>query len=693
MLSIFFLIFLSASGFRNRNNKHVFTCNHDREIQSQLRNSPPHKLIDSSKFITEDVDKSELEKEVRNRQPIRVRMDLRAIDDPRIDKFSCKNVGDQEKPEEYACRQEDILDDKKKEVIKVTIQNAEKYITQLVNVTRATEPLDPGGVLSTVGWDDQKPDFSNIDLFIFVLERAYGETSDTLASASPLRSVSSSSSNFLDRGRPYIGQIRINAAKLPSKPQNYNDGDRQFFVTCMHELMHILAFSSGLFGSWVNRSSGSIYNQNISNFKFNNNYGVEQSFIATPKLTEWVHDRFQVVNPELLRFGLELEDGGGKGTAGSHPNSRLYFTDIMQGKTYGPGYFSPIFFHSLYDSGWYEPNYDMMEQLIYLDPRYVDEPISQYVLTEPPRDSFPKEIFCSNNRQAYCYYDYSYKAICDSYSLKEIVDLGYIKKQIANASNFQTWYGGPGNKFSDEENFDYMPVLFPSGDSNCRNENAPSESKQVADMAKRMEETYSTSSVCLLTTIWKQSLTQFSIQKNSGCYKARCGEDGKLRVTLPKTKEQVCFRENQRIYKKGSTKYALCPKVGAACANFPNKSTMVSIESALPDRGPSNGENYILLQGINLLKHPILSVTFGILSDKTGRYVTDKDYTKIISIKSDNFIEYTNDRILIKMPKNPQVGKKQIGVSVDLIFETRDTIDVNFVEDIYTFLKRDYNNP
>ena len=59
----------------------------------------------------------------------------------------------------------------------------------------------------------------------------------------------------------------------------------------------------------------------------------------------------------------------------------------------------------------------------------------------------------------------------------------------------------------------------------------------------------------------------------------------------------------------------------------------------------------------------------------------------------DDFIEFTNDRILIKMPDSLNVNKKHLGMPIDLIFQTKDKVDVNFVENIYTFLKRDYSNP
>lgn len=699
---LFFLYFSFSISIRKasiRSNKHFYTCNHDHEFLTALRKNPPHKLTkDFNEDSDADKDPKKIANEVDGRNPISVKICLDAIKNPSIDSKSCNGPSPNNITPQ--CRNEDKLSEQSKNVIIQTMENVEKYIHQLVNVTSLKNPIEISDSTTTeVGWEGHEiePEFLKKDLFIYVLTRPYGPDSQTLASARAVQyNTEELDGSPLSNQRPTVGLININVAKLPTSAQDYNSGDRQFFITCMHELMHVLAFAGGLFPKWLNRTSGNKYDVSRFNFQFKNNYDVTQSFINSPKLTSWINERFQVINPELVNFGLELEDGGGSGTAGSHPNSRLYFTDIMQGKTYGPGYFSPIFFHSLYDSGWYEPNYEMMEDLPYLNPRYIGEPISQYVLTEPPRESFPKELFCSNNYQAYCYYDYSYKAVCDTMSHKDVMESenkDFIKYK--NNKNFTTWYGGPNNYYSDEENFDFMPVLFPSGDSNCRNPNAPAESEDVANMAKRMEETYSLSSVCVLTTIWKQSLTQFSLQKNAGCYKARCGEDNKLRITLPNTPEQVCIRENQRIYKKGSTKYALCPNVEAACSNMPNKSTMVTIESAIPDRGPYNGHNFVLLQGFNLEKYSVKKITFGIINDKQARVVTEKDYSAVVSFEKEkgDFIEYTNERILIKMPDNLKLDKKFIGVPIDLIFDTEDTIDVNFVEKIYTFLKRDYSNP
>lgn len=695
---IYFLLVLSSAKFKAklRKNDRVFTCEHDKEYPFDLRSEIPTRL---KKDDQEPIDEEIIKNEVDSRQEIRVKFDVSTItigDNRNKDNMQCK-PGEEGivKPwsKASACQAEDVLTEDKVAVITKTIDAAANYITRLINVTRKESGISRQELINvakggSIGWGEAEAllpegEYQDCDLYIFVLARPYGSTSNTLASAAADRFMGRNESTPLDFNRPYIGHIYVNVAKLPQKPQDETSGDRQFFITVMHELMHILSFAGSLFPRWNDRRTGRTYTQ--PTVKFFNNYKIEQSFIATPGLQNWVFERFQVIQPELKQLGLELEDGGGSGTAGSHPNSRLYFTDLMQGKTYGPGYFSLIYFNSLQDSGWYEANFELNETLPYLDPNFVEEPLNQYLLTEAPRDIFPKSLFCTNNNKNYCYYDHKFKGVCDSYDIdyiKSVLKDSPTEAHIINESSFTTWYGGPNNKYSDEFLFDYMPVLFPNNALNCQDPDAPAKSDEAAKFQSKMSETYGKSSICVMSTIFKQSLTEMSIGENPGCYKARCGEDNKLRITLPGTAEQICHRQGQHLFKKGSTNYAVCPKAAIACANFA-KTPMVAITSALPDRGPYDGKNYLAFLGLQLKKYNITSISIG----------------NVVKFTPADFLDYTDDRILVKMPANIQdKAKSVIGRTLSLEIEVENppkaedgTPFNGHIEDIYTFLDRKYS--
>jgi leishmanolysin len=60
---------------------------------------------------------------------------------------------------------------------------------------------------------------------------------------------------------------------------------------------------------------------------------------------------------------LELEDGGGRGTAGSHWEKRLLMNEIMTGSVDTRSVVSAMTLALLEDSGWYKANFSMAEQL------------------------------------------------------------------------------------------------------------------------------------------------------------------------------------------------------------------------------------------------------------------------------------------------------------------------------------------
>lgn len=61
--------------------------------------------------------------------------------------------------------------------------------------------------------------------------------------------------------------------------------------------------------------------------------------------------------------GLELEDGGGRGTSGSHWEKRLLMNEIMTGSVDTRSVVSKMTLALLEDSGWYKANYSMADRL------------------------------------------------------------------------------------------------------------------------------------------------------------------------------------------------------------------------------------------------------------------------------------------------------------------------------------------
>ncbi|OHT10376.1 hypothetical protein TRFO_20432 [Tritrichomonas foetus] len=637
---------------------HVFTCTHDIDQDALLREMPPKQLKKPQK-ITTDTD-------IPERKEIRVHFDMSSIGAPEYDSLQCTSAGQTKviSGKSIVCQETDVLTSSKITIIKETMENAKSYITRLIKVTPYDRDINIASYQSNV--NPSRTVETDCDLFIAVLARPFGSTSSTLASAGSTSYSSGSYSDPLDVGRPITGRIQINPSKLPLKAENENSGNRQFFVTCLHELMHVLAFSSSLFYSWVNRSSNSKYTSPVISFQ--NNFNLQQSFIRTPELLNWVNKRFQVDDPTISGFGLELEDGGGSGTAGSHPNERLYFTDIMQGRTYGPGYFSAIYFHTFHDSGWYEPNYTMQEELVYLNMEIISEAPNQYILTEPPKLTFPESYFCTSTTDSYCFYDYSHKANCELQTLDEMYRME-VANGMSNINSTLKWYSPDGGLVGTDNLLDYAPILIPNN-ANCRDESLPETDADISTMAGKLRETYSTTSVCAISKIFKGKFGEVMLGQATGCYKARCGEDLKIRFTLQNTAEQLCEYEGQKLYPKGSTQYIICPNAKAACATLP-KTKMVTVEMGVPDRGPHTGGFYIGLNGFNLLSYQSHNLKF---------FIGDIQLEEI---------DFHNNSILTFIPSGIEEKTKSFLELPQTLYIYGDgDPNVTIIEDFFTFLKR-----
>ena len=641
---------------------HVFKCHHDIFEDEELRRAPP------TTFDSEV--SAESAAEPGQREPIRVTFAMDSIDNRDLDAKACKNAG--QDIDNKACLAEDVFQggSEKAKIIKETMENVKAYIEKFVNVTTVTEGIDPSSAFGSdslkVTWTKQ----TDCDLYIQVVARPFGATSSTLATAS---SRGSKSTKPEDKGRSLMGLITINAAKMPSVAQNETSGDRQFFITLVHELMHVLAFSSGHFDNWLNATKQK-YETPYGAISYTNSYGLEQKFIATPGLIQWVNERFQVLDEGIGTLGLELEDGGGSGTAGSHPNSRLYFTDIMQGKTYGPGYVSPIFFHSLQDSGWYDVDFAYAEELVYMNAKLHGNAPNQYVMVQPPKLTFPADYMCYETSSQFCYYDYSGKANCEVASeaqLRDKNDAAYSSKYPPEDSNLTKWYNPDGTVLGTEELLDFANVLIPNN-AQCRDANLPQTDGQIGEMARKLHEVYGPTSVCAMSTIFNGKFGEILLGETPACFRSRCGTDKKIRITLDDDIEQLCTRPGKKIYSKKHVGYVKCPPAAEACATQ-KKVEMINIYQVLPDRGPMDGQNFVNLIGEGLSKYKNLTVKIGEIELKK---IVQTDTSVLCQVPE---LKNGETKALLKIPQTLYVSDEE--------FPDHEGAFQNF----YTFVERSYS--
>ena len=176
--------------------------------------------------------------------------------------------------------------------------------------------------------------YFNIDLYIFVRFESKNVLGDnTLASAGAA---------YLDKksGRPLIGLVNIN------KDTDYTkEKSKEYFESIIiHEFTHILGFSLKFFIQYFNNL-----------FLRKDKYGIFRAYINSTKVVNVARKYFNCNEID----GVELEEIGGEGTAGSHWEARILLGEYMNGVIYTEEQvISEFTLALLEDSGYYKANYN-----------------------------------------------------------------------------------------------------------------------------------------------------------------------------------------------------------------------------------------------------------------------------------------------------------------------------------------------
>jgi leishmanolysin len=139
--------------------------------------------------------------------------------------------------------------------------------------------------------------------------------------------------------RPVMGYVLLN--------QNYayQKSNAQEFLTMLllHEITHVLVFSDSLYEYFQY--------YDVTTTKTVN--GVTRTLIQTPKVLEVAAQHFGCSSID----GVEIENQGGVGSAGSHWEARIMLGDYMISTDYPEIVISDISLALFEDSGWYKVNY------------------------------------------------------------------------------------------------------------------------------------------------------------------------------------------------------------------------------------------------------------------------------------------------------------------------------------------------
>ena len=140
--------------------------------------------------------------------------------------------------------------------------------------------------------------------------------------------------------RPILGGVLLGKHYDFSK----DTSERFLAMLLLHEISHVLAFNDDLFPLFEGITEPTTI------LPVN---GLSRVLLKTPKVLEKAKGHFGC--PSLK--GVELEDQGGNGSAGSHWEARIMLGDYMISTDYPELVVSDITLAVFEDSGWYEVNY------------------------------------------------------------------------------------------------------------------------------------------------------------------------------------------------------------------------------------------------------------------------------------------------------------------------------------------------
>ena len=595
---LYFLFFLSLESI-------LAPCDHD-IIQRQVPN-PFHDEISGPSLLNKKI----------TRKPIRIFFDLSSI------KQSIKS---------NAANSSNLLEEnedlKKLKNLEITLQNLADFSSRLLKVTRLEQPF--------VVNSKQK---IKTDLFISVQMKNYPKGSKILGQAYYTQTNK-------DDNRPIKGAMNLNKEYFPDEPQNEHSLERLFFSTIFHEMCHVFGISGTAMKRWINRETGKPYSPLPLTKYFNQTYQKTFHILHTPAARRYIEQRFGITEfAPGVPAGIEIEDGGGPGTEGSHPESRVYLSENLCGIFVGYTFISNLTLALLEDTGWYDVDYSMGEKYAWGDGKSMGKgPLTTFINTAP-QISYPPHYMClPNNTGEQCHYDFRAKAYCSPIATYNCTNSSADDQQCCKMKNFTNPLNWPIR--GGREEFDFLIFKVPNVSLRCQDTSLNDQNAVIHG------EFFSEESMCAMSTLSKNE--QDFDKPLPGCYFMKCDKEGNLLVTVGNS-TQNCNYENKVLHFDGFNGQLYCPPPDLVC----------SMKNFLFDQSTSKNTPYLafirsysslIILGVILV---LCAITYTIIS-KIHRYFFRKKYNDINPPSTDK--DHIEDVIVIDVNSDSSAEAETISI-------------------------------
>ena len=332
----------------------------------------------------------------------------------------------------------------------------------------------------------------------------------------------------LTNERPLAGVVEINPKLI------FNKRDSSYYMKylLLHELSHVLGFSSGFFEE-KNMIKTEVVN------------GIKKTYLSSEKVLEKARIHFNCQNVK----GIPLENQGGNGSAGSHWEARYMLGDYMISTDYPEMVISDITLAFFEDTGFYKVNYYTGGLFRFGKNQGCAFLESECVKNKGTSTLFPNE-FCTESETSFCGSSHISRGDC------YIIKYDSIESQFRHFGN---------NKYGGFSSADYCPVSYTYYEEELENNyNFPWSCRFGENVYSSIDEVIGENSVCFDSSLVSTSYGKRLDNLYSVCYEVEC---------VSETRKLNIFIGNSVVTCPGTEKYLNNPPgfVGQIkCPNYNN---------------------------------------------------------------------------------------------------------------------------
>lgn len=348
-------------------------------------------------------------------------------------------------------------------------------------------------------------------------------------------------------GRAIAGHVNVAPRHLTAEAETL------LSATLIHEVMHVLGFDPHAFAHF--RDERKRRRTQVIQLTMDERLGRTVTRVVLPRVI--MHSRYHYGAFSDNFTGLELEDGGGRGTSGSHWEKRLLMNEIMTGSVDTRSVVSAMTLALLEDSGWYKANYSMADHL-----DWGRNQGTEFVTL--PCNLWKGAYHCNNTQLSGCTYNREAEGYCPIVSYN---------------GNLPQWarYFPQANKGGQSSLADYCTYFVAYSDGSCTDTN----SARAPD--RMLGEVRGSNSRCMASSLVRTGFVRGSTTQGNGCYQHRC-INNTLQVAVDDM-WKTCPESGGPIQFPGFNGELICPVYHELCS-----ASSLSVSGQCPNSCHFNGD-------------------------------------------------------------------------------------------------------